>query len=360
MDKQAGAPPDDFAEKGQNWGFPTYNWARMKEDDFAWWKQRFAQMRLYFDAFRIDHILGFFRIWSIPMHAVEGIMGYFVPAIPITEREFHDAGIGFNFDRLCKPFITDQVLMEQFGEMAELVVGNFLEPIPDAGRWSGASQYIFKAEFDTQRKVLAFLEAQPLAVVAQEENEKKPAKKAKTKAVDPVSEATPIGLGLNEQETEQLKKGLFNLLSNVILFADDNKANAYHFRFGIDKTSAFRSLPPEVREKLNAIYVNYFFRRQDEFLANRGHGKTACPQTVDQHAHLWRRFGARTCLRTRCDARPGHFEFGNPTDAQSIGQYLLPPERRAVFIGRNPFHPRYEHHSRLVGRKPEFVTAFLQ
>ncbi|WP_457817447.1 4-alpha-glucanotransferase, partial [Staphylococcus aureus] len=64
MDFQAGAPPDDFAIKGQNWGFPTYNWKRMQEDDFTWWKQRFAQMSYYFDAFRIDHILGFFRIWS--------------------------------------------------------------------------------------------------------------------------------------------------------------------------------------------------------------------------------------------------------------------------------------------------------
>jgi len=71
-------PPDDFAVKGQNWGFPTYNWQRMREDGFAWWKQRFEQMSDYFDAFRIDHILGFFRIWSIPMHAVEGIMGHFV------------------------------------------------------------------------------------------------------------------------------------------------------------------------------------------------------------------------------------------------------------------------------------------
>ncbi|MFK5073643.1 4-alpha-glucanotransferase, partial [Klebsiella pneumoniae] len=64
MDFQAGAPPDDFAVKGQNWGFPTYNWKRMQEDGFTWWKQRFAQMSYYFDAFRIDHILGFFRIWS--------------------------------------------------------------------------------------------------------------------------------------------------------------------------------------------------------------------------------------------------------------------------------------------------------
>lgn len=59
LDYQAGAPPDDFAVSGQNWGFPTYNWQRMQQDGFAWWKQRFEQMNHYFDAFRIDHILGF-------------------------------------------------------------------------------------------------------------------------------------------------------------------------------------------------------------------------------------------------------------------------------------------------------------
>ena len=77
MDMQAGAPPDDFAVKGQNWGFPTYNWKKMEDDGFAWWRIRFEQMSNYFDAFRIDHILGFFRIWSIPMNAVEGILGRF-------------------------------------------------------------------------------------------------------------------------------------------------------------------------------------------------------------------------------------------------------------------------------------------
>jgi 4-alpha-glucanotransferase len=87
-DMQAGAPPDAFSAKGQNWGFPTYNWPRMMQDGFAWWKQRFTQMSCYFDAFRIDHILGFFRIWSSPAHAVEGILGFFVPALPVKLAEF--------------------------------------------------------------------------------------------------------------------------------------------------------------------------------------------------------------------------------------------------------------------------------
>ena len=67
MDAQAGAPPDAFAVKGQNWGFPTYNWEVMREDGYAWWRSRFAQLSHYFDAYRIDHILGFFRIWQIPL-----------------------------------------------------------------------------------------------------------------------------------------------------------------------------------------------------------------------------------------------------------------------------------------------------
>ena len=76
MNSQAGAPPDAFSAFGQNWGFPTYNWERMAKDGFAWWKARLAKMSEYFDAFRIDHILGFFRIWEIPMDAVHGLLGY--------------------------------------------------------------------------------------------------------------------------------------------------------------------------------------------------------------------------------------------------------------------------------------------
>src|SRR5262249_44675114 len=115
MDVQAGAPPDAFAEKGQNWSFPTYNWPLMKQTGFAWWKQRFAQLGCYFDAFRIDHVLGFFRIWSIPIHAVEGILGYFAPALPVHAGEFPQRGIRFEKDRYILPFINDRVLWELFG-----------------------------------------------------------------------------------------------------------------------------------------------------------------------------------------------------------------------------------------------------
>ena len=66
LDMETGAPPDGFAPQGQNWGFPTYNWAAMEAENFQWWKERVAWFKKYFDALRIDHILGFFRIWEIP------------------------------------------------------------------------------------------------------------------------------------------------------------------------------------------------------------------------------------------------------------------------------------------------------
>ena len=92
MDSQAGAPPDAFSADGQNWGFPTYNWEKMAEDGYAWWKSRLAKMSEYFDAFRIDHILGFFRIWEIPLWTKSGLDGYFNPALPYPANELESQG----------------------------------------------------------------------------------------------------------------------------------------------------------------------------------------------------------------------------------------------------------------------------
>ena len=219
MDMQAGAPPDPFAAKGQNWGFPTYNWPRMTADGFAWWKQRFTQMENYFDAFRIDHILGFFRIWSSPAHAVEGILGYFVPAIAIEPGEFAARGIVFNHERFTQPFITDAVLSDLFGNDAKNIRREFLLA-------TGHGHYALKPEFATQRQV-----------------ENHFAKR-------------------NEANDDKLKIGLFDLISNVILFEVEGK---YHFRFAMDQTASFKALPADQQAKLRELYVDYFFRRQDEF-----------------------------------------------------------------------------------------------
>jgi 4-alpha-glucanotransferase len=223
MDEQAGAPPDDFAVRGQNWGFPTYNWNKMNEDGFQWWRRRFDQMSNYFDAFRIDHILGFFRIWSIPLHAVEGIMGRFVPAIPIDVTEFYNNNIWFNHDRYCKPFITDEILGWLFHEKSNYVKEIFLEP-------SINEQYNLKKEFDSQRKIVAYLD----------ENK--------------------------SEDTDSIKQGLFDLISNIILIEEENSGEQkFHFRFDIKSTSSFQQLEYYTKEKLYDLYVNYFYQRQDDF-----------------------------------------------------------------------------------------------
>ena len=225
MDTQAGAPPDDFTAIGQNWGFPTYNWKRMQEDGFAWWKKRFEQMSYYFDAFRIDHILGFFRIWTIPSHAVQGIMGRFVPCLAVHFVEFGENGIWFDDQRFCKPFITDTVLAEVFGsEYAETVRSQFLAP----NKFSG---YDLLPEFATQRQVERYFNTLP-----------------------------PSGCN------EKLKSGLYDLISNVIFFEQEgSRGQEFHFRISMEKTTSFKYLIPHVQHKLRDLYINYFFRRQDDF-----------------------------------------------------------------------------------------------
>jgi 4-alpha-glucanotransferase len=224
MDVQAGAPPDAFAVKGQNWSFPTYNWPRMKETGFAWWKQRFAQMSCYFDAFRVDHILGFFRIWSIPLHAIEGILGYFVPALPIELNELRARNIPFERNRYVEPRITNQLLWQTFGPDQDMIKSRFLDS-------DGMGNYGFKPEFRTQRQIEQFF-------LGQEQSD----------------------------HNRRLKLGLFDLLTNVLLFeVEGSHARQFHFRFAIENTASFKDLDPQIQRQLKELYIEYFFRRQDDF-----------------------------------------------------------------------------------------------
>lgn len=224
MDMQAGAPPDDFAVKGQNWCFPTYNWQKMEADHFTWWRMRFKQMSYYFDAFRIDHILGFFRIWSIPMDSVEGIMGHFEPCIPVHIHEFHERNISFDYNRFTKPFITEQVLNDLAGKEAENFKQNYLLEGDDGN-------YTLRKEFSTQRKIEAWFSA----------------------------------LETNEQN-DGVKQKLFDLVSNVILFeVEKSGMQKFHFRFAVDTTKSFQYLHQDTQTQLRELYNDYFFRRQDNF-----------------------------------------------------------------------------------------------
>lgn len=221
MNWQAGAPPDDFTAIGQNWGFPTYNWHRMQSDGFHWWKQRFRQMELYYDAFRIDHILGFFRIWSIPTHAVEGLLGRFVPAIPFRAQEFIQRGIPFDAHRFCDPYITDHHLHQLFDAQAPAIKSHFLEP-------SAGEQFSLKPAFATQRQIERYFMQQ---------------------------DQWPLGT----------KEKLYALVANVILLEEESTPGAYHFRISMDKTHSFACLPESIQKVLHELYIDYFFKRQDDF-----------------------------------------------------------------------------------------------
>ena len=102
LNGQAGAPPDAFSEDGQNWGFPTYNWDEMLKDGCQWWVRRFRKMAEYFDAYRIDHVLGFFRIWEIPMPEKSGLYGQFQPSLPMTREEVEAYGVPFHEELFLK------------------------------------------------------------------------------------------------------------------------------------------------------------------------------------------------------------------------------------------------------------------
>ena len=129
LDSQAGAPPDAFSVNGQNWGFPTYNWERMIADGCQWWVRRFQNMQQYFDAYRIDHVLGFFRIWAIPTDCVHGLLGQFQPALAMSRDEIQGYGLNYQEELFTKPFIAGWVIDRVFKEHAEEVRRNICSMI---------------------------------------------------------------------------------------------------------------------------------------------------------------------------------------------------------------------------------------
>ena len=218
MDFQAGAPPDQFTDLGQNWGFPTYNWEAMKADGYTWWKNRFKALEQYFDAMRIDHILGFFRIWRMPISATQGLLGYFYPAVPVTLEEFKARSIPFDYNRFCKPFINDTILWNVFGDHKDEVVSEFMNSLSEG-------IYELKEEFDTQRKLTDFFKENP---------------------------------------REWIEDKLISLCANVLFLIEERDGETvFHPRFNIHKTESYAYLPEWEQRELYALYLNYFFERQD-------------------------------------------------------------------------------------------------
>ena len=224
LDCQAGAPPDDFSVLGQNWGFPTYNWEEMSKDGFAWWKSRFRKMAEYFDAYRIDHVLGFFRIWQIPMDAVHGLLGVFNRALPFTPDELRN---GYDFwidvDRQTKPFIMDYMLHDFFGEYTDECRNAYLID-------EGYGKYHLRDEFSTQRKVVDFF-------ATQEKNDK----------------------------NDKICNALLGLIDDVLFIEDPYEKGKYHPRISAQFTYVYRSLNDYERWCFDRLYNDFYYRRNNDF-----------------------------------------------------------------------------------------------
>ena len=89
----SGAPPDNFSEEGQNWHFPVIEWDRMKAENYSWWKERLEYLEHFYHLYRIDHVLGMYRIWAIPIGAKSAKLGYYHPQIGVKREEFQEAGL---------------------------------------------------------------------------------------------------------------------------------------------------------------------------------------------------------------------------------------------------------------------------
>jgi 4-alpha-glucanotransferase len=226
LDAQTGAPPDAFSQNGQNWGFPTYNWnsqlSTLNSQLIDWWHRRLSWMSQYFDAFRIDHVLGFFRVWEVPVDAIFGIMGHFSPALPLTVSEIEYFGLPFRKDFMTHPFINDRVIERLFGIHAQFVKENFL-----ISRNYGL--YDLKAEYNTQRKVRDHFE------------------------------------GRGDENSLWIRDGLYRLISDVLFLEDSRQPNMYHPRIGVYNEPVFDALTNEEKDAFMRLYNNFFYQRHNFF-----------------------------------------------------------------------------------------------
>lgn len=225
LNLQAGAPPDSFSVNGQNWGFPTYNWARMLEDGCQWWLRRFQNMSKYFDAYRVDHVLGFFRIWATPTTCVHALQGQFAPSLAMTREEIESYGLHFQEKLFTTPFIARWVVDRVFGPHADAVVEKYLQHEHD-------DIFSLKPEYDTERKIEAAF------------------------------------VGKDSADDVWVRDGLYALASDVLFVRDINDSNKFHPRITAQLNFMYEALVDSDKEKFNRLYNNYYYRRNNNFWYN--------------------------------------------------------------------------------------------
>lgn len=222
LDFQTGAPPDDFSVSGQNWGFPTYNWDEMSKDGYQWWIKRFRKMADYFDAYRIDHILGFFRIWEIPLNSVEGLLGHFSPAFPYTVEEIEAAGFPFDEVQMTTPYIHDNYIHQLFGEFTQEVIDSYLSTTDN-------QQFRLNDFCNTQIKIKQIFERQ------------------------------------NDEKSILIRNGLYSLCNEVLFIKDNKEPHKFHPRISAHSSYVFTRLDEPSKTAYNHLYDNFFYHRHNDF-----------------------------------------------------------------------------------------------
>lgn len=228
----AGAPPDMFSANGQNWGFPTYNWQVMDADGYSWWRRRLQYMSCFFDAYRIDHVLGFFRIWEIPRTAKSGLAGSFSPNKPLGRAELEAAGFGFDEERHTRPYIDEALLKKLFPRKVKQVIEAFLDQLPDG-------TFRFKPEMEN---------ANLLAYYIYERAPKLPA---------------------------AMKEALLRLYGDVLFMRDLHEEGKFVPRILGCDTGAYAQLAFGDRIAYDHLYEDYYYNRHTMFWYREGMRKLA-------------------------------------------------------------------------------------
>jgi 4-alpha-glucanotransferase len=156
LENRAGAPPDMFCYSGQNWAFPTYKWDNLEKEDFGWWRNRIKHAAKFYHAYRIDHVLGFFRIWVVPEVENTGILGHFVPSVPIYMDEILQTGIPKEtVHYLTSPNFGDEQLENWFGFATEDVKQKYFKHLH-------SNRYILRNEYRSEREIISLNEEQQI------------------------------------------------------------------------------------------------------------------------------------------------------------------------------------------------------
>lgn len=232
LDAQIGTPPDQDSYVGQNWGFPPYRWDDEQSETsprhgiMAWFRRRLGRMSHYFDALRIDHTVGYFRIWEIPANAVLANMGHYSPALPLSEEEIGRYGLTFHHDLYTRPYINDRIIDRIFGIHAQYVREHFLDK-------RSYGLYALRDGYDTQVKVRNAFGAK------------------------------------NDENSLWIRDGLYRLIANVLFLEDPHHPGMYHPRYMVYNEPVYEVLSAEEKDAFMRLYNNYFYERHNGFWGER-------------------------------------------------------------------------------------------